>query len=136
MTEAVQWSSVAATFVPLDPGNPVDQFPGGGAIVGLFVLGVIASIGFGIWRMTLVNSASKSMGLTDEQRLLAVTDELGGTAIVAGAAMNGTRRDQSDPSTDGADLPTRLTSLKTALDEGLVSPEEYERLRQRILDEA
>jgi hypothetical protein len=132
MTKAVHWSTLVSPGIPLDPGNPIDLIPGGGAFVALVVIGVIASIGIGIWRMTLVNSASKSMGLSDEQRLLAVTDELGGTAIVAGAVMNPSRSAEAD----AADLSTRLSSLKAALDDGLVSPEEYDRLRQRILDDA
>lgn len=123
-------------FVPLDPGNPVDLFPGGGAIVVLFVVLFIAAIGFGIWRMTLVNSAAKSMGLSDEQRLLAVTDEHGGTAVVAGAIVGEALASRSDSDGAAPDLAARLASLQSALDQGLITPEEFASTRQSILDRA
>ena len=130
--------------VPLDPGNPVELIPGGGAFVGLFVVVFIGIIAVGIWRMTVVNSASKQLGLTDEQRILAVTDENAGAAIVTGAiiadAVTG-RREASggtagtDETGAADDLATRLASLQTARDRGLISPEEFATARQRILDE-
>jgi hypothetical protein len=124
--------SLLPRYVPLDPGNPVDLFPGGGAMVVLIVIGIIAAVAVGIWRMTLVNTASKQLGLTDEQRLLAVTDEHGGAAVVAGAAIAGKSENDSEP----ADLPTRLAALQSALDQGLITPEEFASTRQRILDGA
>lgn len=123
-------------FVPLDPGNPVDLVPGGGALVVLFVVLFIAAIGFGIWRMTLVNSAAKSMGLSDEQRLLAVTDEHGGTAVVAGAVMGEALAARADESAAGGDLATRLAALQEALDQRLITADEFAVARQRILDGA
>lgn len=124
------------SFVPLDPGNPVDLMPGGGAFVGLFALLFIAAIGFGIWRMTVVNSASKQLGLTDEQRLLAVTDDQAGAAIVTGAIISDAITGR--PGADGAtpDLATRLAALQSALEQGLITPEEFASTRQRVLDKA
>ena len=136
MTDALLTGHVLDSFVPLDPGNPVDLVPGGGAFVGLFALLFFAAIGFGIWRMTVVNSASKQLGLSDEQRLLAVTDEQAGAAIVTGAIISDAIAGR--PGADGAvpDLPTRLASLQSALDKGLITQEEFASTRQRMLDEA
>lgn len=124
------------SVVPLDPGNPIDGLPGGGALVMLVVVGIIASVAVGIWRMTLVNTASKQLGLSDEQRLLAVTDEHGGTAVVTGAVIGGALA--NDPVTDAerADLPARLDALQSALDQGLITADEFATTRQRILDGA
>lgn len=122
--------------VPLDPGNPVDLVPGGGALVVLFVVLFIAAIGFGIWRMTLVNSAAKSMGVSDELRLLAVTDEHGGTAVVAGAVMSEALAARADESAAGGDLAARLAALQEALDQRLITADEFAAARQRILDGA
>ncbi|MFN4001768.1 hypothetical protein [Microcella sp.] len=136
MTDALMAGLALDSFVPLDPGNPVDLVPGGGAFVGLFVLLFFAVIGFGIWRMTVVNSASKQLGLTDEQRLLAVTDEQAGAAIVTGAIISDAIAGR--PAADGVvpDLATRLASLQSALEQGLISQDEFTSTRQRMLDEA
>lgn len=136
MMTAVSLHHPVGWAVPLEPGNPVDLLPGGGAIVTLVVVGMIAAVAIGIWRMSLVNSASKQLGLTDEQRFLAVTDERGGTAVVAGAIIGEALASPSVTNGEPADLSTRLAALHNALDNKLISPEEFAHARQRILDEA
>lgn len=122
--------------VPLEPGNPVELLPGGGALVMLVIVGIIASVAVGIWRMTLVNSASKQLGLSDEQRLLAVTDEHGGTAVVTGAVVSEALAKGSEADAEPADLAARLSALQNALDQGLITADEFASTRQRILDGA
>jgi len=123
--------------VPFDPGNPVDLVPGGGAIVGLFALVFIAAIAFGVWRMVVVNEASKKLGLTDEQRFLAVTDEQAGAAIVTGAIISDAITGKVESSGGGAgDLVARLDALQSARERGLITDEEFAQTRQRMLDEA
>ena len=123
--------------VPLDPGVPVDLLPGGGAIVGLFGLVFIAAIAFGVWRMVVVNEASKQLGLTDEQRFLAVTDEQAGAAIVTGAIISDAVTGKAESSGGGSgDLVARLDALQSARERGLITDEEFAKTRQRMLDEA
>lgn len=125
--------------VPLEPANPVELLPGGGAIVGLFALAFIAAIAFGVWRMIVVNEASKQLGLTDEQRFLAVTDEQAGAAIVTGAIISTavTGSSAGTAVTDGTgDLASRLDALQAARDRGLITADEFAQTRQRMLDEA
>lgn len=139
MIDALQTGPTIGSLVPInpiDPGSAVDMVPGGSGIVGMFVVLFIAAVGFGIWRMTVVNAASKSLGLTDEQRLLAVTDEHAGAAIVAGAIVGDALAARSGTAVEGGDLTARLTALQSALDQGLISVDEFATARQTILDRA
>ncbi len=141
--------------VPGDPGFPVDPgFPGmpadpvglvagGSALIGIVVLLFIGAVVFGIWRMVVVNSASKQLGLTDEQRFLAVTDEQAGAAIVTGAIISdaiagraGAGRADAGGTGGTGDLSERLEGLQAALDRGLITADEFAASRRRILDEA
>lgn len=144
--------------VPGDPGFPVDPgFPGmpadpvglvagGSALIGIVVLLFIGAVVFGIWRMVVVNSASKQLGLSDEQRFLAVTDEQAGAAIVTGAIISDAiagragagRADAGGTGGTGGtgDLSERLEGLQAALDRGLITADEFAASRRRILNEA
>lgn len=130
-----------ALITELVPVIPDDEFspgfgaapPGFAAFGGIVALVIIAGIGFGIYRMVLVARASERLGLQRDETFLAVTDEHGSSAVIAAAAVK-EAIDGRAPSGATLDLSARLGQLQSALDAGLISPEEYEKARQAILD--
>lgn len=128
----------------VDPGFVA--FSGAAGIIGTLVaLGFVAAIVIGVYRMVIAHRASEKLGLGPTGTFLAVTDESAPTAFLAGAAVKDAV-ERSGPATSTADSPTvvderadvasRLRSLTAARDEGLVSDEEFARLRTQILAEA
>lgn len=105
-----------------------------GAFGVVITLMVLAGIGIAIWRFSVTSKAAEELGLGGAGTFLALTDENATTAFMAGAAVQASSRNAG--SAPIQDLASRLEGLRSALDKGLITAEEFAIKREQILHDA
>jgi hypothetical protein len=123
--------------LPNDP-NGVDQGIPSGFIV-LFVLAIVVGIGVTIWKVSTAQTLAKRSGMDPDlaaQMTLLTDDGLDATYLAASLRQQ-TETPTPAPPPPPAASPTaasRLSELKSLLEQGLISQEEYDERRKAIID--
>jgi hypothetical protein len=123
-----------------DPGDPGGGIPG--VFVFFFVLAGLAAIGTTVWKVTTAQKLAKRSGMDSSlatQMTLLSDDGLDATYLAASLRQSPATSAVPAPGR-GADAvqvestAERLRELKSLLDQGLVTPTEYDERRKSILD--
>ena len=106
---------------------------GGGTIAGLFVLALVASVGFTVWKVTTARRMARDAGMStgDATTMTLLTDD-GFEATYLASNLRG-HPAPSEP-TRTASAGERLRQLTQLRDQGLITAEEHDARRAAILD--
>jgi len=118
---------------PVDPTGS-SRMAEMGAFGVVMALVVLAGIGLAIWRFSVTCKAAEELGLGGAGTFLALTDENATTAFMAGAAVKASSRNTGPAPVQ--DLASRLEGLRSALEKGLITSEEFAIKREQILHDA
>jgi hypothetical protein len=134
-------TKVNGSWVPSWPGDPG---PTGGGVPAVFVLfaviAVLLAIGLIVWKVATARSLARQSGMDPDlatQLTLLTDDGLDATYLAANLRGPGGAGSASSPvaaEPPRADAAQRLTELKSLMDQGLVTPVEYEERRKAIID--
>jgi hypothetical protein len=134
-------TKVNGSWVPSWPGDPGSSGGGvPGSFVLLAVLAALLAIGLTAWRVTTARNLARQSGMDPglaTQMTLLTEDGLDATYLAANL-----RNRQGGGSTASPVVPEpprsgaaeRLTELRSLMDQGLVTPTEYEDRRRAIID--
>jgi hypothetical protein len=106
-----------------------------GWFVGIFVLVVLLGIGSMVWRVTMAQKLAKRSGMDPgvaTQMTLLSDDGLDATYLAS--ALRQQSPAQPAPEAAPPTVTARLEELKSLLDRGLVTQEEYDERRKAIID--
>lgn len=128
---------------PGDAGAPGDGIPG--AFVFLFVVALLIGIGVTVWKVSTAQKLARQSGMDPglaTQMTLLTDDGLDATYLAASLRQPQVPAPGSPTESSHAATPERaasfaaerLTELKSLLDRGLVTPEEYDARRKAIID--
>jgi hypothetical protein len=134
-------TKVNGSWVPSWPGDPSSS---GGGVPGAFVLlavfAVLLAIGLTAWKVTTARNLARQSGMDPglaTQLTLLTEDGLDATYLAAnlrGPQAGSPTASPVAPEPPRADPAQRLTELKSLMDQGLVTPTEYEARRKAIID--
>ena len=114
----------------MDPGGGIP-----GWFIALFVIVAMLGVGTGIWRIAMARKMAEDAGL-DPNTATAVTmlSDNGIDATYLASTLASHSRTQSPPPTQRPKAAEqRLQELQDLKDEGLITSDEYEAQRQKIL---
>jgi hypothetical protein len=111
---------------------------GAGGFAGLFVLAVLAGIGFTVWKVSTARRMARESGMSegDATAMALLTDD--GFEATYLASNLRPRPDQAPApaaAPPAATAAARLRALRELLDEGLITQAEYDDRRRAILEE-
>jgi hypothetical protein len=104
------------------------------------VIAVLLAIGLTAWKVTTARSLARQSGMDPglaTQLTLLTEDGLDATYLAAnlrGPQPGGSAASPVASEPPRADAAQRLTELKSLMDEGLITPQEYEERRKAIID--
>jgi hypothetical protein len=108
-----------------------------GAIIALFVLGLVAAVGITFWKISTAQKLARQSGMDPglaTQMTLLSDDGLDATYLASSLR----RTSQPSPTPSATSTPpsatSRLDELKGLLDRGLVTQMEYDERRKAIID--
>lgn len=112
------------------PGGTSDGVPGSFAV--LFLLALLIGIGTTVWKVSTARRMARDAGMSegDATAMTLLTDDGFEATYTASSIRAGLR----EPSPPTASAEGRLAELQRLLDQGLVTQDEYEAARRRILD--
>lgn len=118
-------------------GGPGGGIPGG--FVALFVLALFVGIGITIWKVSTARQLARQSGMDPNVAtgITLLTDNGLDATYVASSLRGRTQPDAAAPATPAAPPQTassRLEELKTLLDGGMVTQQEYDERRKAIID--
>ncbi len=115
-------------------GGVGDGIPSG--FVALFVLALVASIAFTVWKVSTARRMARESGMSerDATTMALLTDD-GFEATYMASSVRGRTADATPTSpVPPGSTSGRLAELQGLLDQGLVTQDEYDAARRRILD--
>jgi hypothetical protein len=108
-----------------------------GAFVALFVLAVLASVAFTVWKVSTARRMARDSGMDqgDATAMTLLSDE-GFEATYLASSLRGQMTPPPDPTPQPGTRSTaeRLRELQTLLEQGLISQDEYAARRQALID--
>ena len=105
-----------------------------------FLLAIVASIAFTVWKVSTARRMARESGMSegDATAMALLTDD-GFEATYMASNVRGRTADRPAPSLQTPSAPQapaadRLAELRRLLDQGLVTQDEYDAARRRIID--
>ena len=126
------WDDDGGGFGSGDPGVP-------GAFVALFLLALVASIGFTVWKVSTARRMARDAGMSegDATAMTLLSDE-GFEATYLASNLRGQTTPPTTPSTTPQpgtrSTAERLRELQALLEQGLITQDEYAARRQALID--
>ena len=124
--------SAAGDLEPTLPGP--DMGPPAG-FVALFVLAVVASIGFTIWKVSTARRMARDSGMsTSDATAMTLLSDEGFEATYLASNLRPRRQQTVTPQPGTRSTAERLRELQALLEQGLVTQDEYAARRQALID--